>query len=296
MTNSRLIPRLTRRQTLSGLAAAALLPSGTMTRAARPTDSQLRFGLVTYLWGKDMDLPNVISACEQSGLTGVELRTEHRHGVEPSLTKSERAEVRQRFEDSSVELVGYGSNCEFHSADPDAVRANIEQAKQYIQLMHDCGGSGVKVKPNGFPNDVPREKTIAQIGQALNDVAAYGQQYGQQIRVEVHGRGTSAPPVMRDIFAVADHPNATICWNCNGDDLSGAGLEENFHMVRDRFGETVHVRELDGEGYPYGDLFRLFRETDYSGWILLEARTNPDDKVAAMNAQRALFERLSRAE
>ncbi len=133
------------------------------------------------------------------GLRGVELRTEHKHGVEPKLTAVEREEVKQRFSASGVQLVGYGSNCEFHSNDPAVLKKNIEQCKEYIRLMHDCGGSGVKVKPNAFVKDVPREKTIEQIGKALNEVAEYGYNFGQQIRVEVHGKETSELPVIRDI-------------------------------------------------------------------------------------------------
>ncbi len=104
----------------------------------------MKFGLVTYLWGQHMDLPTVISACEKSGLTGVELRTEHKHGVEPLLNKTQRDEVRKRFVDSSVTLVGYGSNAEFHSNDAEKVKANIELTKRYVQLMADCGGSGAR--------------------------------------------------------------------------------------------------------------------------------------------------------
>ena len=44
----------------------------------------MRFGLVTYLWGKDMDLPTLLDVCEKSGVLGVELRTQHAHGVEPN--------------------------------------------------------------------------------------------------------------------------------------------------------------------------------------------------------------------
>lgn len=252
----------------------------------------MHFGLVTYLWGKDMDLPTVIDACAKSGLLGVELRTEHRHGVEPSLSKEQRAEVRKRFADSPVTLIGYGSNAEYHANDPDKVRMNIELTKQYIQLMHDCGGTGVKVKPNGFVDGVPREKTIEQIGRALNEVAKYGQQYGQKIRVEVHGSGTSELPVMKAIFDVADHPNVYVCWNSNGEDLQGDGLEANFRRVQGRFGDTVHVRELNEGDYPYDKLMKLFKDIHYKGWILLEARTNPPDKIAAMTEQRKVFDRL----
>ena len=252
----------------------------------------MRFGLVTYLWGQDMDLPTVIESCQKSRLGGVELRTEHKHGVEPTLNAQQRDEVRQRFSDSGIELIGYGSNAQFHDAEPAKLKANIELTKQYIQLMHDCGGSGVKVKPNGFPKDVSREKTIEQIGTALNEVAAFGEGYGQQIRVEVHGAGTSELPVIKAIFDIATHPNVAVCWNSNAEDLIGDGLTSNFNLVKSRFGRTVHVRELTFDDYPYAELFRLFAEMNYDGWILLEARTNPSDKVAALIEQREAFERL----
>ena len=223
-----------------------------------------------------MKLVELLRTCEASGLLGVELRTEHQHGVEPILTPAQRAEVRQRFADSPVELVGYGSNCEFHSSDPGKLKANIELTKKYIHLMHDCGGSGVKVKPNAFSKELSKEQTIEQIGKALNEVGEYGQGYGQQIRVEVHGQGTSELPVVRDIFEIADHPNVAVCWNSNPEDLKGEGLEANFNMVKDRFGDTVHVRELADKDYPYQQLISLLPE-----WTFVDSLMgNPSDKTA----------------
>ncbi len=283
-----------RRTFMSTMAASAAFATtarlSPLVCAAGP--SNMRFGLVTYQWGEHMDLPALIEACQKSGLKGVELRTEHKHGVEPSLSPEQRDEVRQRFADSGITLVGYGSNAEFHLDDPAKLKANIELTKDYIRLMHDCGGGGVKVKPNGFVKEVPREKTIEQIGKALNEVASYAEGFGQQIRVEVHGKGTSELPVIRDIFKVADHHNVGVCWNSNAEDLNGEGLDANFKMVKDRFGSTCHVRELDDKNYPYAALFKLFRAIDYEGWILLEARTKPSDIVAAMSTQKTLFDQL----
>jgi sugar phosphate isomerase/epimerase len=276
----------------SAASAIGLTTLASQTALSAEAATEMQFGLVTYLWGKDMDLPTLLDVCEKSELSGVELRTEHAHGVEPKLTKDQRREVRKRFADSPVTLVGYGSNAQFHENDPKLLRQNIELAKQYIHLMHDCGGTGVKVKPNGFVEDVPREKTIEQIGLAFNEVAEYGEGYGQQIRVEAHGRGTSELPVMKAIFDVADHPNVTVCWNSNDVDLNGKGLQHNFNLVKDRFGDTVHVHEPGSADYPYDQLMQLFLKMNYSGWILLEARTDPSDKVAALTEQREIFERL----
>ena len=110
--------------------------------------TRMKFGLVTYLWGKDWDLPTLIANCEKTKLLGVELRTQHAHGVEANLDAQKRSEVKKRFEDSPVTLVGLGTNFDFHHTDRKNLEKNIEGAKQYIRLSHDVGGSGVKVKPH----------------------------------------------------------------------------------------------------------------------------------------------------
>ena len=278
-------------QTIAIGAATPLLPWTSALAETRATDG-IKLGLVTYLWGQDWDLPTIIRNCTKTDVLGVELRTQHKHGVEPTLTSAQRQQVRKQFDDSPVELVGYGSNAQFHEKDPAKLKHNIELTKAYIKLMHDCGGTGVKVKPNGLPPDVPKEKTIAQIGRALNEVAAFGADYGQRIRLEVHGRETEPLPIIKAIMDVATHPNVGVCWNCNDTDLAAPGLVENFRMVRDRFGDTVHVRELNIGSYPYPKLFELLVGTAYTGWILLECRTHPKDLVAAMKEQRSVFQQL----
>ncbi len=185
---------------VSAVAGIGLSLSGSLLSCSSVSKPKMRYGLVTYQWGKDWDLPTLIKNCETAGFEGVELRTQHAHGVETTLNATERAEVKKRFADSSVVNVGYGSNWEYHSSDPAELQRNIEQTKEYIKLCHDMGATGLKVKPNTLPNDVPREKTIAQIAASLNEVGKFGEDYGQLIRVEVHGRITQELPVMKEIF------------------------------------------------------------------------------------------------
>lgn len=253
----------------------------------------MRFGLVTYLWGQDWDLPTLIRNCEAAGYAGVELRTEHAHRVEPGLSPAARDEVRRRFADSPVIFVGYGSNQEFHSPDPAELRRNIEGTFELIKLCHDLGASGVKVKPNALPEAVPAERTIDQIARSLNEIGRYAAGFGQVIRLEVHGRRTSELPVIKQIMDRVTEPAVGLCWNCNPEDLLAPGLEANFRLVRDRFGDTLHVRELDSTDYPYAELMKLLIQTRYQGWVLLEARTAPADRVAAMKAQLQLFRTLA---
>ena len=254
--------------------------------------SGIKLGLVTYQWAKDWDLPTLITNCEKTGFGGVELRTEHAHGVEIGLSATQRAEVKQRFADSNVVCLGYGSNFEYHSPDPAKLKWNIEQTKAYIKLCKDIGATGIKVKPNGIPTEVPREKTIAQIAASFNEIGKFAQDYGQLVRVEVHGNVSQEIPNMKAIFEQVTEKNVKMCWNCNDQDLLPPGLEANFNSVKKWFGDTVHVRELNVGEYPYQQLFNLFNTIHYKGWILLEARTDSADKIAAMKEQKELFDKM----
>ena len=256
--------------------------------------TKMKLGLVTYLWAKDWDIPTIITNCEKTNILGVELRVEHRHGVTPEMSAEARKEVKKRFKDSKVNILGMGTNQQYDYPDQDKLKASIERTKEYIRLSHDIGGSGVKVKPNELHTDegIPKEKTLEQIGNALNHLAIYAKDYGQAIRLEVHGKETQELPNIKMIMDAAPNRNVGVCWNCNEQDLDGQGLEYNFNLVKDRLGKTVHVREMNIGDYPYQELMNLFVKMDYDGWILLECRTDPPDKVKAMMEQRQVWEKM----
>lgn len=274
---------------------AGVVAGGTLTdtlwAASHEPGSKMRLGLVTYLWAKDWDLPTILRNCEKTRILGVELRTTHKHGVEPSLNAQQRKEVKKRFADSPVEFVGPGSNERFDDPNPAKLKKAIETTKAFLKLSHDTGGSGVKVKPNSFHKGVPHEKTIEQIGRSLNTVGKFGADLGQEVRLEVHGQCAELPTI-KAIMDVADHPNVGVCWNSNTQDLKGKGLVHNFNLVKDRFGETAHVRELNLGPYPYAKLMELFVKMDYKGWILLECRTSPKDPIKALIEQREVFQKM----
>ena len=280
------------------LGGAALLagPLGLpAAQAAEKPNVKMSFGLVTFLWADDWDLPTLIANCQKARVFGVELRTGHEHGVELSSSKPQRAEVKKRFEDSPVTCVGLGSNERFDNPDAAMLKTAIEQTKAFVKLSYDVGGSGVKVKPNNFHKGVPREKTIEQIGKSLNDLGRFAGDYGQQIRLEVHG-GCCELPTIKQIMDVADNPHVGVCWNSNQKDLQGKGLEYNFNLVKKRFGDTAHVRQLDGRQYPYAKLMNLFVQMGYDGWILLEGHGHPKNRVQALVAQRKIWEKLVSAQ
>ncbi len=237
--------------------------------------SRMKLGTVTYNLAKDWDLATIIANCSRTGFQGVELRTTHQHGVEVTLSTAERAAVKMRFADSPVELYSLGSAFDYHTPDATRLRADIEASKQYLQLAHDVGASGIKVRPNGIPKEVPEEKTLEQIGRSLRELGETAAGLGQQVRLEVHGTATSSLPRIRRIMDVANHPAVGVCWNSNQSDLDGAGFDANFDLVSNRIFE-VHLRDLFLAEYPFRRLFTRLNGIGYTGYTLAEIPESTD--------------------
>lgn len=265
----------------------AHFPSVAAEPAGPSRRSPFRLGLVTYNLAKDWDVPTLIKNCSATGFEGVELRTTHRHGVEVTLNPQARAEIRRRFADSPVELMGLGSAFDYHTPDPAKLRAEIAATKEYIVLAHDVGASGVKVRPNGLPREVPVEKTLEQIGTSLLELGGFAKDHGQVLRLEVHGAGTSLLPHVQTIMNHARHPNVGVCWNSNQTDLDGEGLDANFRRVKDRI-VSVHLRDLYLDEYPWSRLFRLLSDSGFRGYTMAEIGESPDP-IRVMRYFRALW-------
>jgi sugar phosphate isomerase/epimerase len=292
------MPRLTRREVLSAAAvsAASLGAADAFAQERRPEVPAIPFklGIVTYNIAAEWDVPTILRICRAVGLGPVELRTTHKHGVEPSMSNAARKEVRQQFADAGVEIWGLGSVCEFHSPDPAVVRRQIDTCKEFIQLAADIGGKGVKVRPNALPANVPTEKTLDQIGKALTECGRAAADAGVEVWVEVHGPGTAHPPHMRMIMQAADHRNVGVTWNSNNTDVVNGSVAESFRLLRPWI-KSCHINELTS-GYPYRELFRLLREANYDRVTLAEIQGMPTPATAErfMRYYKALWTELAK--
>ena len=251
----------------------------------------MKLGLVTYQLGKDWDVPTLIEKLTALKYQGVELRTSHAHGVEDTLSKDQRAEVKKRFAESAVELVGLGSTFEYHSADEAVVHQNIEGTKRYCELAKDVGAGGVKVRPNGHNEDkgIPRAKTLAQIGLALKECGDSARDNGVQIRVEMHGTVGDAVDMKR-MIDVADHPNVWLCWNSNTrfDVDENGSVAADFKLVQDKIG-LVHLHDLTDETYPWSELLGLLKKSGYDGYCLAECAPPSSDPERVLAYFRSLY-------
>src|ERR1041384_2040784 len=102
------MPSLTRRRFLETIAATAALPA--LVRGAESPlpafgGGAFKLGLVTYNLAKDWDIATIIKNCEETGFEAVELRTTHKHGVEPTLSKERPAETQKHLARTETRLL-----------------------------------------------------------------------------------------------------------------------------------------------------------------------------------------------
>jgi sugar phosphate isomerase/epimerase len=272
--------------TLGRLSATAA-PAASQSRASR--GDGLKLGAVTYNIAKDWDVETIITNLTEVGMQAVELRTTHAHGVEISLSPAQRADVRQRFAESPIDLASLGTICEYHAEDSAVLRKNIDETAEWVKLAHDVGAASIKVRPNGLRTDVPPEKSLEQIGRALKECGAVAADHDVRIQLEVHGRETSRLPNIRRILDHADdHPNVWICWNSNQDDLRDGGLESNFKLVEHKIGQ-VHMRDLYVEEYPWRRLIGLLHGIEFPGYCYAELGQPSCDGVRVLRYFRGMF-------
>lgn len=284
-----------RRRFVQAAAAGTALGLGPGLAPAQSKEPpRFRLGIVTYNIAAGWDLPTLLKVCQNVGLAAVELRTTHKHGVEPSLSKPQRQEVRKRFADAGVDIWGTGTVCEFHAPDPAVVRKNIESCKQFVELTADIGGKGVKVRPNGLPKEVPVERTLEQIGKALVECGQAAANANVEIWVEVHGAGTAHPPHCKTIMQHCGHPKVGLTWNSNASDVKDGSVAEYFNLLAP-WVRSCHINELYS-GYPYRELFRLLGQSGYDRVTLAEIPGMPDLASAErlLRYYKALWTELAR--
>lgn len=276
-----------------GFGALSALGTSSLPAAEYSAKAKMRIGLATYLWGRDWDIPTLLANCQKAGLAGVELRTcsRYAHGVEVTLSASQRAEVRKRFADSPVRLVSIACSECMDSPEPEKLKAAIEAAKAHLVLSRDIGCDVVRVFPNQFHPNVPHEKTIEQIARAVNDLGAFAAGLGQEVSLEAHGSAGELP-TLRAVMDRVTQPSVRVRLNCDNRDARGQGFEANFNLVKNFLSRIIHLHDLHDPNYPYQLMVDLLVKARWEGCALMERDGLPPDRVAAMTEQRQVWEAM----
>ena len=239
----------------------------------------MQLGLVTYQWG-GVGFAHTDQKLRDHGVsrsrTAHNAQTWRRAGIERYPAERGRQAVRRQpggarraGERLRIPIGGSGRRAEEYRR-REGVHPALPRCRRH-------GRQSVPERPAGRSaggQDTGADRPVAR----RNRRVCAG--YGVEIRLEIHGRGTSEIPNIRKIMDVSKHSGSKLCWNCNAEDSAGAGIAANFQSVQDRLG-TVHVHDLISS-YPWPELFALLKKADFQGWTLLEEGSPTADPLRVM--------------
>ncbi len=249
---------------------------------------------MTYGVLKDLSRSDLLAMLKDHGFEGVEFRTDanHGHGVEASIDEAERKQVVADCAVAGIRIMSVATGNRYHDPDAGDLRKHIEETKVRMDLAADLGAPRVRVFGNNFPEGVSRERTIAQVAEALRELCDYGTQRGVKPSLELHGEFDWQ--ACRAVAEQVDHENFGLIWNSVPQDVVDGSVEKALDTVWFWL-DHVHMHDLAGQGYPYRELFRLLHEKGYEGYMSAEAERSADRGVGDLWMFVAYYSDLFRA-
>jgi sugar phosphate isomerase/epimerase len=249
---------------------------------------------MTYGVLKNLSRQDLLDVLKDNGFEGVEFRTDANHGhmVEAEIDSETRVQVVADCNAAGIKIVSIATGNRYHDADPTDVQKNIAETKARMDLAADLGAPRVRVFGNNFSKDVPKEKTISQVAEALRELCEYGTARNVKPSLELHGEFDWQS--CRDVAEQVNHNNFSLIWNSTAQDVIDGSVEKALDTVLPWL-DHVHIQDLAGSGYPYRDLFRLLAQKGYEGYMSAEAERNPERSAGDLPMFVAYYADLFRA-
>ena len=268
---------------------------------------------------KEWDLDTILAKAKEYGFDGFEPRVEsnHKHGIELSLTKSEREHVKAKCENSGIILSCLATSVQYSSTDDTEYRRNIENCKQHIILASDLGIKLLRVFGGTIPEPKieNREKFYDRIAKGIGECGKFAAEHGTTLSLETHDDICRVKNA-NEILQRADVPGLSINWDfthsiTNGDvprevypiikgkvthlhtrDAKYTGEENPFPMKKyefhapDMYKDWKYAHLGDGD-MPVTEVMRIMAEDNFDGFFSLEQlkTSSPPEEVLSKTAQ-----------
>ncbi len=238
----------------------------------------MKLSFMTYGVGKAIARADLLEWLAEAGFDGVEWRLDLKqaHGVEASLSAEERGRVAGEVAAAGLRTVSVATGNAYHDA--DALATNMEETRTRMDLARDLGAPRVRVFGNRFPEGEPRQAVIDRVTGALGELAAFGQEIGVTVGLELHGGFDWR--ACAEIAGRIDSPGFGLIWNSVPQDVVNGSVAEALEAVYPHM-THVHMHDLAGVDYPYRELFGLLKARGYEGHLSMEAERDvgPDARM-----------------
>ena len=191
----------------------------------------------------DYEPDKVLATAVRYGYEGVEPRAEvdHKHGIEVTTTKKERARIKAQFADAGIKMACLATSCTYAQAEARDRQQMIDTTRQHIELAADCGAPAIRVFGGLTPAGLELAEAKQLVAECLAAVADFAQQHQVHVCLETHDaycRAADAAEVVRQV----NHPHVGINWDMMHCVRLGETIAEAFAHVHNYVRHT-HIHD-----------------------------------------------------
>ncbi|MDR6560896.1 MULTISPECIES: sugar phosphate isomerase/epimerase family protein [unclassified Arcicella] len=130
----------------------------------------------------------------------------------PEFSAVNIAETKRKVADNKLKIVDLGSSTELHHANPIKRKAQLDDAKRFIDLASKLDCPFIRVFPNDLPKEQRDDETIDLITKGLLELGDYAKGSSVTVLLESHGKVIQADILLK-IMKASEHPNVGMVWD-----------------------------------------------------------------------------------
>ena len=160
----------------------------------------------------ELSLTEMLEVAARWGYAGLEPRVDqrHAHGIETSLTATERQAIKAQVADSPVDLGCLASSARY--SDPDTVQTHLDATRRELDLAADLGIPALRVFGGQIAEGIGREAAIANLAHHLGTLAEQAAACGVTICLETHDDWCNPHHVVA-VLEQVNHPRVAANWD-----------------------------------------------------------------------------------
>ncbi len=199
----------------------------------------------------DWNVDQVISAAQQYGYEGVELRTMGAGSTslasDPAGANADVAAIRSKFEKAEVKLTCLATGVALHYREEYERLEAIKAAKQSVDLAAELGCQSVRMFGYQiYPGEL-KTKAMKRISERFLQIGEYAEESGVEVLIENGGTFARSKELWKLMQAI-DHPLVGVYWNVADAAAVGEGPGISVTVLNSKI-RGMKVKDLEvGEG------------------------------------------------
>lgn len=180
----------------------------------------------------ELALDGMLEAAARWGYAGVEPRLDsgHAHGIETSLSPTERRAVRARVADGPTTICCLAVSARY--ADPATCADYMESTRRGLELAADLGVPVLRVFGGHFPEDITRGQAIESLSAALSALAGQARACNVAICLETHDAWCD-PRHVAQVMQNVNHDHVAVNWDVlHPVRTAGLGIRESLDILQ----------------------------------------------------------------